>query len=297
MSENDQQDLQEFLDSIKTLLHNGRSCYTRLERYKSSDEGNSLFPECEKVLSQFSEFDYDIVKKIVTSEAPQLFINQFTDVSKSIKDIHLKLKLRFALLREDQSKMQKMQKLRKEDIEDEIRIKIQHLNNLEIDLSHIHQAIQSSSSSQHLKEQDSRISEILMLIESYEILDQSQYQNHSLMNEISTLLALAKYLEERLKTKYKLLKDLELIGPVKLADRLRPNLTSFITEFQDLLTNIEKDQNQSVAADYRQRLEWLMEGSDVELFLSIPQILPSLDSEITHFSTLKVKAKTILENM
>jgi hypothetical protein len=287
----------EYEKSLRSLLEQVRSSYNRVSNAAVEEEKVIAYQECDKLVPQLSDIDYGKTDTWKISPDSSCFplIEKIRHLEKAAQDLQLKLRLRLSIIGKELSKIEEARKLRLEDMKEELRIKIEHLSFLERDLGRIYSTLGKYCTREELKETKSHLSGIKMLLQIEESKEISLEDVKMLRRERETLLTLANFLDNRIDAKDILLRDLELIGTEKVANRERQKLEQTRIEVQEIVENLEQTPKEQRSRDDLQRAEWILEGIEIEDYLTIPSLYDLLKDELDLISWQMQRIKEILE--
>ncbi|MFW9916459.1 MAG: hypothetical protein ACFFGZ_12710 [Candidatus Thorarchaeota archaeon] len=284
--QNAYQEIKEYEKALKSLLKKAFSSYSRLTNAAEEQEMVDAYQEGEDLLQQLSSIEYSTVHGLDISENSSTaeLLRKIEKHEKTTQDLRLKMKLRLSIISNELSKIEETRLLRLEDLKEEMKIKLEHLNYLEKDINRIYNILTKSIALEELTMAQSQLKENIMLLKG----DNSEKLHTDdakvLSRERETLFALANYLNGRITTKIRLLKDLELIGAENLANRIRPSLESIYLEIQKITQVLRQAGENPPSADYLQRAEWYIEGIEIDDYMNIPQLHDQLTDYIEAIS-------------
>ncbi|MFX0113121.1 MAG: hypothetical protein ACFFB3_01095 [Candidatus Hodarchaeota archaeon] len=289
----------EYKKFLRSILNQVRSSYNRVSDAASEEEKAIAYRECDALVSQLSDIDYGKIDNMVIppNSSCTSLIEEIHHLEKVAQDLQLKLRLRLSIISKELSKIEETRTLRLEDMKEELKIKMEHLQFLEKDLSKIYSNIGKFCTREELRATKSHLSEIKTLLHIDDSEEISLEDVKILKRERETLLALVNFLDYRIETKDLLLRDLELIGAENVANRERLKVEQIRLEVQEIAGNLEQAPKEQHSKDDLQRIEWVLEGIEIEDYLSIPQLYNLLKDELDLISWYIQRIRKILEEI
>ncbi|MHA2272470.1 MAG: hypothetical protein ACXACI_11450 [Candidatus Hodarchaeales archaeon] len=284
--QNAYQEIEEYEKALKSLLKKAFSSYSRLTNAVEEQEMIDAYQEGDDLLQRLSSIEYSTVQGLDISgnTSSAELLQKIDKHEKTTQDLRLKMKLRLSIISKDLSKIEETRLLRLEDLKEEMKIKLEHLNYLEKDINRIYNILSRSIALEELATAQSQLKENMMLLQGDDSEELHIEDAKVLSRERETLFALANYLEGKIETKIRLLKDLELIGAENLSNRIRPKLESTYLEIQKITQVLSEAGENPPSADYLQRAEWYVEGIEIEDYMNIPQLHDQLRDYIEAIS-------------
>ncbi|MFQ5979030.1 MAG: hypothetical protein ACE5OZ_12965 [Candidatus Heimdallarchaeota archaeon] len=280
--------------TVRSLLERARSNYRLLTAAAEVEEKAKIYRECDELLEQLSSFEHGKARDMLLSPDPSCeeLVENINLLEKTLEDLRLKIKLRMTMIGNDLMKIEHARKVRLEDMKEEFKIKMGHLQFLEKDLSRIYNGIGNLGEREELNAIHSNLNEIMQLLQVSDSEDNQSEDSKILRRERGTLLTLARFIDSRIEAKITLLRDIELLGAEKVADRVRPKLQQIQQETQEITNNLRQAPQDQLPADYLKRAEWLLEGIEIndymkppQLYIQLKDVLDSISFQINQIRT------------
>jgi len=297
MSNNICRKIEEHERTIRTLIEKARSAYTELTKATDEEEKVAVYNKCDAIQVQISKFKLDKAHEFGKLEGSQSCIELLKEIEKlekDARDLNLKFQLRLAIIAKEISRSEQTREDRLEDLQEEIRVKMWHLQNLGKELNKIYHTLNRSMTVPELKNIQSHLNSIQLLLQCTDTSEMSIEDAKVIGKERETLLVLTNYLNRRVETRTELIKEMQLLGSEKVANRLRPHLTELHSELQRIMTSFKEFNQKRLSADYLQRAEWLVEGIDTSDYQSIPELCDLLREELAAISHQSSQIKQFL---
>ncbi|MHA2231056.1 MAG: hypothetical protein ACXAB4_01005 [Candidatus Hodarchaeales archaeon] len=296
MSEDNCLEIQKQEKAIRSLLDRARSSYRLLTAAVEVEEKAKTYRECDDLLAQLSSFEYGKARDMLISQDPSCeeLVENINQIEKTLKDLQLKMKLRMTIIGNDLLKIEHARAVRLEDMKEEFKIKMGHLQFLEKDLSKIYNVLGNLGEREELDTIHSNLKEVMQLLQVSDSEDNQSEDSKILRRERGTLLTLARFIESRIEAKITLLRDLELLGAEKVADRVRPKLQQIQQETQEITKNLRQAPQDQLPADYLKRAEWLLEGIEIDDYMNPPQLYVQLKDVLDSISFQINQIRTFL---